>query len=158
MPLEIERKFYVHPDLWQEIKPDQGQFFAQGYLCSDKNRTVRVRMTPDSAFLTIKGKAAAGSFARSEYEYEIPQEHAREMLQSLCESSLEKTRYFIPQGKHTWEVDVFHGNNAPLIIAEIELESEEEAFEKPQWIAAECTSDFRLSNSYLAQHPYSTWA
>lgn len=157
MPVEIERKFLVNPVQWASIEKPVGDFYAQGYLCSDKDRTVRVRITPSAAFLTIKGRPAPGELGRPEYEYEIPISEAREMLAGLCESSLEKTRFKIPFGRHVWEVDVFAGANAPLILAEIELGAENEEFAIPDWIAQERTADFRFSNSYLAKHPFSTW-
>lgn len=158
MPVEIERKFLVHTKEWEARSESSTQaYYAQGYLCSDKERTVRVRITPDQAFLTIKGAPAPGTLARAEFEYPIPQDHASQMLSQLCSHSLEKTRYKIPMGAHIWEVDVFHGSNAPLILAEIELQDEHESFEKPAWIAQEVSGDFRYSNSYLAAHPFGEW-
>ena len=114
--------------------------------------TIRVRVGGDSAFITVKGPRGAGSIARPEYEYPIPQADAHEMIDDLCDGRIvEKTRYRIPVDDLVWEVDEFHGRHAGLVIAEIELPDEDRAFEKPPWVGAEVTPDYRYSNAWLAQ-------
>ncbi len=150
--LEIERKFLVIGDGWKIGKPT---LYIQGYLNPDKHPTVRVRVMGDKALLTVKGLSVGMS--RAEYEYAIPVSDALEMLK-LCEGPLiEKHRWLVPQGKLTWEIDVFSGENDGLIVAEIELEGETQAFEKPDWVGAEVTSDSRYFNSSLSLAPFSTW-
>lgn len=154
--IEIERKFLVKNDAFIEQAKTK-KYIAQGYLNSDPLRTVRVRTKGDQAFLTIKGHSNASGLSRFEWEKEIGVEDAKALL-LLCESGLiEKTRYEIDLGKHTFEVDVFHGENNGLVIAEIELEAETETFEKPDWLGAEVTGDKRYYNSYLSQQPYTSW-
>jgi adenylate cyclase len=152
MPLEIERKFLVTGDDWRRA---EGEYLCQGYLSRDPNRTVRVRIAGDYAWLTIKGLNTGAT--RSEFEYDIPKSDAQQLLE-LCEKNcIEKIRRVINHRKHTWEVDEFLGANAGLIIAEIELESEDEAFDPPDWLGAEVTLDPRYYNANLSQHPFSTW-
>ena len=154
MGIEIERKFLVKDDSWRTSA--FGKKYHQGYLNSHKERTVRVRTIDGKGYLTIKG-IAKGS-VRAEYEYEIPVADAREMLDGLCEKPLiEKTRYKVEHHGFVWEVDVFHGENQGLIIAELELDSKEQKFEKPEWIGAEVTGDSKYFNSNLIHHPYSQW-
>jgi CYTH domain-containing protein len=153
--IEIERKFLVKGDFYPDVVGKAR--IVQGYLCASWERTVRIRIKDDSAFVTIKGPANENGFARLEYEYPIPREDAEEMLK-LCESVIEKERYYIPAGERTFEVDVFHGRHEGLIIAELELQSENEAFAKPDWLGMEVTSDVRYYNSYLASHPYNTFS
>ena len=154
--IEIERKFLVKNDTFIEQAKTK-KYIAQGYLNSDPLRTVRVRTKGDQAFLTIKGDSNASGLCRFEWEKEIGVEDAKALL-LLCESGLiEKTRYEIDLGQHTFEVDVFHGENNGLVIAEIELEAETETFEKPDWLGAEVTGDKRYYNSYLSQQPYTSW-
>ena len=132
-----------------------GTEFQQGYL-SHGTATVRVRIAGEQAFLTIKGKTQG--ISRCEYEYAIPNADARHMLATLCdEAAIEKTRYIIEHAEKIWEVDVFHGANQGLIVAEIELNDEHEKFTLPDWIAEEVSSDARYFNSQLAKHPYSQW-
>jgi CYTH domain-containing protein len=117
---------------------------------------VRVRIAGDAGFLTVKGRAVGAS--RAEYEYAIPREHAEEMLDQLCQRPLvEKTRYRIPWGGLTWEVDVFHGDNAGLVVAEVELEDEGQAIDLPPWVGREVTGDGRYANASLVARPYATW-
>ena len=150
---EIERKFLVKGDSW---KTQQGTKYRQGYLSSIKERTVRVRTTDDKGFLTIKGITIGAT--RLEYEYEIPIQEAEELLTNLCEKPIiEKDRYKIPYGGFTFEVDEFFGENEGLIIAEIELEYEDQPFEKPAWLGNEVTGDPRYFNSNLINHPFSKW-
>ena len=154
MGKEIERKFLVKGDTWRALA--KGRHYRQGYLNSAKERTVRVRTIDERAFLTVKGPNSG--ITRAEFEYEIPLEDARAMLEALAEKPLiEKTRYKIAMGGHVWEVDEFEGENAGLIVAEIELGSENEAFEKPEWIGEEVSGDPRYYNSSLIAHPYRTW-
>ncbi|HKJ39074.1 MAG TPA: CYTH domain-containing protein [Anaerolineales bacterium] len=156
MPKEIERKFLV--DRNQLKLPIQGVDIRQGYLPLSKNvkTVVRVRIKNDKAYLTIKGENIGS--VRSEFEYEIPVDEGIEMLETLCQSPIiEKTRYEIPQGNHDWEIDVFHGDNDGLIIAEIELSKEDEDFDVPIWIKEEVTNNTKYYNSSLLEKPYKTW-
>lgn len=153
MGTEIERKFLVVGDAWREGAT--GTLFRQGYLSTHKERTVRVRREGEHAKLTIKGVTVGAR--RAEYEYPIPVADADDML-ALCEQPLiEKTRYAIRVGRHTFEVDEFHGANAGLIIAEVELADENEAFEHPAWLGAEVTHDARYFNANLVAMPFSRW-
>jgi adenylate cyclase len=152
--IEIERKFIVQSEDWKE--GNQGLLYCQGYLNTHKERTVRVRTIGENAFLTIKGLAVGA--CRREFEYEIPLEHANTMLDSLCEKPLiEKTRYKIPIEGHVWEVDEFHGSNKGLVMAEIELASEDEEFKHPEWLGREVTGDPKYFNSNLIANPFTTW-
>lgn len=155
MPVEIERKFLVHHEHWNQTNKPEGVFYRQGYMLSNEQITLRVRTCGDQAFLTLKGKTVG--ISRKEFEYEIPLKEALDMLDSLSEAEVIKTRYKIPFGKHLWEVDVFHGENEGLLIAEIELSSEDEAFEKPIWVADEVSFDRRYGNGSLAWMPFSRW-
>ena len=153
MALEIERKFLVSGSPWQALP--QGALMRQGYLLASRERVVRVRIEGDAAMLTIKG--ARQGIVRGEWEYPIPLEEAQELLE-LCESPLiEKYRYRIPHENMLWELDVFIGDNAGLVVAEIELDSPEQTFAKPDWVAAEVTDDPRYINANLLRHPYSAW-
>jgi len=154
MGIEIERKFLLSADTWKE--PAQGTYYRQGYLNSQKERTVRVRTIGDTGFLTIKGISVGAT--RMEYEYEIPVEDARVLLSELCEKPLiEKNRYKIEFAGFIWEVDEFFGENEGLIVAEIELESEGQQFEKPEWVGKEVSDDPRYFNSSLIKNPFSSW-
>jgi len=154
MGVEIERKFLVDGDAWRTL--GQATLLRQGYLSTDAARTVRVRIDGERAFLTIKGKSVGAS--RGEWEYPIPVNEAGELLDGLCQQPLvEKVRRRIAIGPHTWEVDEFLGVNAGLVVAEIELASEDEAFEKPDWLGREVTGDARYFNSNLIRQPYSQW-
>ncbi|WP_305823652.1 CYTH domain-containing protein [Massilia brevitalea] len=154
MGVEIERKFLVDGDAWRTL--GQATLLRQGYLSTDAARTVRVRIDGEQAFLTIKGKSVGAS--RGEWEYPIPVSEAAELLDGLCQQPLvEKVRRRIAIGPHTWEVDEFLGANAGLVVAEIELASEDEAFEKPDWLGREVTGDARYFNSNLIRQPYSQW-
>jgi len=155
MATEIERKFLVTGDFTGEVK--QADRIVQGYLCSTPERTVRVRIRGEKGFLTIKGIAEASNIARSEFEYEIPLKDAEPLL-SLCEPGvIDKVRNLIPMGKHLWEVDVFHGCNEGLVLAEIELTKEDETFELPTWIGKEVTGINRYYNAMLSHYPYEEW-
>jgi CYTH domain-containing protein len=151
---EIERKFLVNPRLWKPL--NSGTHFKQGYLNSQKERVVRVRIEGDRAKLTIKG--ANNGITRSEFEYPLPVEDATVLLDSLCEQPLiDKHRHTETVGGKLWEIDVFHGDNEGLIVAEVELASEDEGFELPAWALAEVSSDPRYYNSNLLKSPYSKW-
>jgi adenylate cyclase len=154
MGLEIERKFLVAGDSWRS-RADTGTPLAQGYLCSGQGRTVRVRLADDRAWLTIKGPTEG--MTRQEFEYPIPAADAGEIL-ALCEGTvIEKTRYRVPHAGCVWEVDVFAGANAPLVVAEVELAHAEQEVALPDWVGREVTDDVRYRNSSLAQRPFSRW-
>jgi len=155
MAQEIERKFLIKTDRWQELNKPHGDLYRQGYLSTDPNNTIRIRLTESAAWLTIKGLTKGAS--RREYEYAIPHEDAREMLDNQATHELSKTRYKITYASKLWEVDVFHGDNSGLIMAEIELESEDEQFELPGWVGEEVTGIERYYNSNLAVHPFNSW-
>ena len=154
MGVEIERKFIVKTELW---KPEnRGSKYMQGYLSEDPDRTVRARVAGDKGYLTIKGTSQGAS--RLEFEYEIPVEDARQLLEQLAHKPMiDKTRYLHKVGSHTWEVDVFHGDNIGLIVAEIELKSEDETFVMPNWAGLDVTEDHRYKNSNLTKKPYISW-
>ena len=153
MGTEIERKFLVKEGPWREAAADT---YRQGYLSTVKERTVRVRTINDKGYLTVKGISVGAS--RLEFEYEIPVADAGELLDNLCEKPLiEKQRYKLDHGGLTWEIDVFFGDNEGLIVAEVELQSEDQVFERPDWVADEVTSDPRYYNANLISNPYSGW-
>lgn len=155
MAKEIERKFLVTNQDWK--KEATGTLYRQGYLSSVKERTVRVRIINDKAFITVKG--ANSGITRLEFEYEIPLNDATVMLDTLVEKPIiEKKRYKIKQGSLTWEIDEFLGDNAGLIVAEIELANEQQTFTKPAWIGQEVSDDQRYYNSNLVLNPYKNWA
>jgi Uncharacterized protein conserved in bacteria len=155
MGYEIERKFLVNG----EYKSHAFKSFAikQGYLSLSGISVIRVRVKGEKAFITVKSALGEGKIKRHEWEYEIPVEDAEEML-LLCEdAAIDKIRYLVKAGKHTFEVDEFYGENEGLLIAEIELENEEESFEKPDWLGQEVSGDIRYYNAYLSQHPFKEW-
>ena len=154
MGKEIERKFLLTSDAWRALA--KGTAYRQGYLNSAKERTVRIRTVGDKAFLTIKGISVG--VTRAEYEYPIPFDDCNAMLDNLAEKPLiEKNRYKIALGGLTWEIDEFFGENQGLIVAEVELQSEDQAFDKPAWVGEEVSGDPRYFNSNLIKHPYSRW-
>jgi adenylate cyclase len=155
MPQEIERKFLIHKEEWAAVVKPAAEYYRQGYLLTDPTKTIRVRLTDTSGYLTIKGISVGAS--RAEYEYAIPPNEAKELLDNFAVSELSKYRYKIKHGQHLWEVDEFLQDNAGLIVAEIELSSEDEQFELPQWIAEEVTNDKRYFNSNLSLQPFKTW-
>ena len=157
MALEIERKFLVDHALWNALTKPTPNYLIQGYLHSEPGKTIRVRATNDKGFITIKGKSSADGLSRSEFEYEIPKQEAIELLSNFTKKTIEKNRYEIEFEGNVWEVDVFEGDNAGLIIAEIELESPDKSFIKPDWVRAEVTSDFRYFNSALIENPFKSW-
>lgn len=157
MGLEIERKFLVDHAKWNTLIKPKPDYFIQGYLHSEPGKTIRVRATNQKGFITIKGKSSKDGLSRSEFEYEIPKQEALELLTTFTEKTIEKNRYEILFEDNVWEVDVFEGSNNGLIVAEIELESAEQAFKKPDWVREEVTSDFRYFNSALIETPYTKW-
>ena len=154
MAQEIERKFRVANDDWRAMASSSSSL-KQGYLSSSAEATVRVRLEDNLGTLTIKSKTKG--ITRNEFEYAIPAQEAEELLIICSGPLIEKTRYRIPQENHTWEIDVFEGDNDGLIIAEIELTSEDDYFAKPQWLGEEVSGDSRYYNSNLATHPYVNW-
>jgi adenylate cyclase len=154
MSIEIERKFLVRGDQWKTL--GDKLLIRQGYLSSHPDRIVRVRIQDTSAVLTIKGRAKG--LTRGEWEYSIPLEDGRALLGDLCEKPIiEKYRYRIPYAGMLWEVDEFFGENSGLVVAEIELLTEDQVFAKPEWIGDEVTHDPRYANSNLLHHPFSQW-
>lgn len=157
MHIETERKFLVKDDSFKALATESHRL-TQGYICRESGRTVRVRLCDDRAFLTIKGGSNASGMSRFEWEKEIPAEDARDLFLFCQGGIIDKTRYIIPADSgRFFEVDEFHGENAGLVMAEIELGSETESFEKPDWLGAEVTGDRRYYNSMLSAHPFSEW-
>ena len=155
MAQEIERKFLVKGG-FKEAAFDALRI-TQGYLSTAPGRSVRVRLKGDKGFLTIKGPSRDGGLSRFEWEKEIGADEARELL-ALCEPGLiDKTRWLVKAGIHTFEVDEFHGDNEGLIMAEVELSAPDEPYEKPDWLGPEVTGDRRYYNSYLTKNPYKIW-
>lgn len=155
MPLEIERKFLVQGDGWRE-RAHQSTPMRHGYLTAPgAPASVRVRVEGDVGKLNVK-QAVVGA-CRAEYEYEIPAHEADEMIRTLCRGLILKTRHYVNHAGHLWEVDEFEGDNAGLVVAEIELASEGEPFERPEWLGDEVTSEHRYYNNALASHPYRQW-
>ncbi len=154
MAVEIERKFRTNGVDF--LANQEGERLIQGYLSHDPRATVRLRVQGDRAWLTIKGKTHGAS--RSEFEYPIPSADAHAMLEEMCpEGVIDKTRYRIRVGEHVWEVDEFHGDNRGLVVAEVELDSEDQPFERPPWLGEEVTGDPRYYNSALSRTPYVQW-
>ena len=157
MAQEIERKFLVDGDFKQEAY--DAIRITQGYLSSIPQRVVRVRVKGEKGYITIKGEADTSGMSRFEWEKEIPLEEAKALLKLAEPGIIDKTRYLIKNtdGRHIWEVDVFHGENEGLVMAEIELSDENDPFDKPEWLGKEVTGDKRYYNSYLSKNPFNTW-
>lgn len=155
MNLEIERKFLVKGEF--KHLAERFEVIKQGYLSTEQERSVRVRLKGTKAFLTIKGKSNKSGTTRFEFEKEISVEEAEQLFTLSINNSIKKTRYYFPAGKHIYEVDVFEGQNNGLILAEIELNDEQESFIKPQWLGEEVTGNKRYYNLYLSNRPYTTW-
>jgi CYTH domain-containing protein len=153
MASEIERKFLIADDSWRD--GTAGVRIAQGYLSLDPDRTVRVRLAGDNAWLTIKGRSEG--ITRAEFEYAIPKDDARMLLEMCLPSVIDKTRHEVSYGGLLWEIDVFHGDNEGLVVAEVELADESVSPELPPWAGAEVSSDARYFNSCLAALPYARW-
>jgi CYTH domain-containing protein len=155
MAREIERKYLIDLEKWQKVEKVPGQYYRQGYLLTDPRKTIRVRMTEGKGFLTIKGISVGAT--RLEYEYEIPTTDAKELLDNFSDAELFKIRYKIEFKNKVWEVDEFLGDNAGLFIAEIELKSENEVFDLPDWVTEEVTEEEKYYNSNLSINPYKNW-
>ncbi|MFA6087000.1 CYTH domain-containing protein [Mucilaginibacter sp.] len=156
MGIEIERKFLVDHEKWQQLIKPQGKAYKQGYLLNDEKRTVRVRVADDVAYITLKGSTTG--ISRSEFEYTIPVNEGEEILKNMATSFIEKMRYNIDYAGNVWEVDVFTGDNQGLIVAEIELKHENQEFEKPEWVKNEVSDDHRYLNACLSVNPFKNWA
>jgi CYTH domain-containing protein len=153
---EIERKFLVKDDRFKN-ESRCAIPIAQGYLSTVPERTVRIRIKGEKGYLTIKGKSNASGVSRLEWEKEITLQEAQHLL-PLCEKGMiQKTRYEVVSGQHIVEVDVFEGENIGLVLAEIELQNENDSYEKPEWLGDEVTHDHRYYNAYLSQHPFTSW-
>ena len=155
MGIEIERKFLVNKEKWNTVIKEKKSFYRQGYIVSDPEKTIRVRLTDTTGYLTIKGLTVGAS--RPEFEYPVPKEDAVQLLDNFCKSEISKVRHFITHDNKLWEIDEFEGDNEGLIVAEIELSSEDETFSMPDWIDQEVTSDKRYSNSNLSVNSYKNW-
>jgi adenylate cyclase len=155
MGIEIERKFLVDHKLWNQLSKPKGVNFSQGYILKQEAKTIRIRVTDEDGFITIKGKSVG--FSRSEFEYTIPIGEAKQLLADFCEAVVIKIRYRIDFEGKVWEVDVFSGENEGLIVAEIELDDAKEIFNKPGWVGQEVTDDVRYYNSNLSEHPFKKW-
>lgn len=155
MPSEIERKFLVRDQSWRE-RARNPMRIRQGYIIGSQTASVRVRVSGGRAWLNIKG--ATVGVSRAEFDYEIPVSEAEQLIDTLCaRPPIEKTRYFVDHAGHRWEVDVFEGENAGLVVAEIELRSEDEPFELPSWAGKEVSEERRYYNAALVNLPYSRW-
>ena len=155
MAKEIERKFLVTNDEWRDQVKKQA-YYRQGYINDAVECSIRIRIASDKAFLNIK--SATLGIERMEYEYPVPLDDANEMLDSFALGPvIEKTRYFVDIGEHTWEIDVFEGDNQGLVVAEIELNDENESFEMPSWAGEDVSHDTRYYNVCLVKHPYKDW-
>jgi CYTH domain-containing protein len=154
--METERKFLVSNQTFanEAFKTSR---IVQGYLCADAARSVRVRICGEEAFLTIKGPTNERGWSRYEFEQSLSLTDAEELMKLCLPGTIDKVRHYVKAGDHIWEVDVFHGENEGLIVAEIELKSEEEVFEIPSWVAEEVSGDPKYYNMMLAGHPYTEW-
>jgi adenylate cyclase len=156
MGVEVERKFLVVDDSWRSAVTSQTRI-VQGYIAQTRTATVRVRVKGDRGFITLKGNSVG--ISRSEFEYEIPADDARALLDELVQGPvIDKVRHLVPVEGHDWEVDVFAGENAPLVMAEVELEHSEKDFVRPDWAGRDVSEDQRYFNVNLARDPYSKWA
>ena len=153
MAVEIERRFLVANDNWRGLV--EPKLLYQGYLSVDKERTMRVRIVGDEAWLTLKGYIS--DVSRHEFEYPIPLQDALTILEQMCPFKMKKHRYCIEFAGQLFEVDEYFDDNAPLVVAEVELPSEDTEFARPNWLGEEITHEGRFTNAYLSQHPYSTW-
>ena len=155
MPAEIERKFLINNEDWRKSVCRQTKI-SQGYLANTERGSIRVRVSGEKAYLNIKSMTLG--ISRTEFEYPIPLDDANYMLENLClRPVIEKTRYYVEQGPHIWEIDVFTGENSGLIVAEIELSDTEEDFHKPDWVGTEVSHDPRYYNVRLVHEPFSQW-
>ncbi len=155
MAVEIEKKFLLANDNWR-TQIEKSIKFSQGYLVGSKKASVRVRIEADKSNINIKG--ATLGIRRQEFEYPIPMEDAKELLETLCDTPfIEKTRHYVYSGEHVWEIDEFFGDNEGMIVAEIELKHENESFERHDWLGEEVSEDKRYYNSMLIKNPYKNW-
>lgn len=154
MKKEIERKFLVKGDFMPFVTSSTR--IEQGYVAKSEQLTLRIRTRDEQGYLTIKGRTNEKGMSRSEWEYEIPVEEARELLK-FSRGTISKTRYLVPVGDHTFEVDEFYGENEGLVVAEVELQDENEEYPRPDWLGEEVTGDRRYYNSQLLKHPYTQW-
>lgn len=155
MTTEIEHKYLVNKELWKKLVPDKSTEVKQAYLLTDPNVTIRVRTKGDKGYITIKGKTIGAR--RPEFEYEIPLADANEMIKNFATNVIEKTRHYITIDNKLWEVDEFKGLNEGLIVAEIELEHEDEKYSTPEWVEKNVTEDHKYANSNLFIKPFTTW-
>jgi CYTH domain-containing protein len=155
MGVEIERKYLVDWSKWEKANKGSRSFYRQGYMVTEPSKTVRVRLTDSHGFITIKGESVGAS--RLEYEYEIPMQDAKELLDHFCSSFISKYRYKVYEGGKLWEVDEFLEDNEGLMIAEIELTHEDELVPLPDWVDKEVTGERKYYNSNLSMHPYKNW-
>jgi adenylate cyclase len=153
--IEIERKFLLRSDAWR-AGVESARRLSQGYLCSDPAKSVRVRIAGDDATITVKGSREG--ISRLELQYTIPVDEAERMLELCGRPLIDKTRHIVRANGMKWEIDVFHGENEGLVVAEVELESEDQAIDLPEWVGEEVSLDHRYYNSCLARQPYSSWA
>jgi adenylate cyclase len=156
MGVEIERKFLVDREQWQQTEKPAGSHYRQGYLLNSDHKTIRVRVTDQQGFITFKGPTTG--ISRAEFEYKIPIVDGNQLLDGFALSEIEKIRYNIEFEGKLWEVDEFLGLNAGLLMAEIELKNEEEQFAKPNWVGQEVSDDERYYNSYLSVKPFKNWS
>lgn len=155
--IETERKFLVRDDSYKQLAFSHSHIL-QGYICSNRGRTVRVRLRDDKAYLTIKGPSDTKGMSRYEFETEVSPEEGRHLFQ-LCEpGAIDKVRWLVKSGSHTFEVDEFFGDNEGLVVAEVELSSEDEAYERPPFLGEEVTGDRRYYNAHLTKNPFKLWA
>ncbi len=155
MKMEIERKFLVNKKLWSRLHKPAGEKIIQGYITTDIHKTIRVRIKDTHGFLAIKG--ITREISREELEFPIPLDIAEKLVDEYAESRIEKIRYTVEHKGKLWEVDEFTGDNEGLLVAEIELDSEDERFDIPEWIDKEISSDHRYFNSLLSLHPFKYW-
>ena len=156
MATEIERKFLVRDDSYKKLAFAHSHI-QQGYICSERGRTVRVRIRDERAYLTIKGPSLDGGLSRYEFEKEITLDEARHLMELCAPGVIDKRRFLVKSGSHTFEVDEFYGDNEGLVMAEVELQKPDEPFEKPDFIGPEVTGDARFYNSHMRQNPYKNW-
>ena len=156
MAVEIERKFLVLDDSFKH-EAFSSSHIVQGYICSERGRTVRIRIRDEKAYITIKGPSPDGGLSRYEFEQEIALDDARQLMKLCDPGIIDKRRYLVRAGKHTFEVDEFYGDNEGLVMAEVELSAPDEAFVKPAFIGQEVTGDRRYYNSQLRSNPYCHW-
>lgn len=155
MALEIERKFLVKGDFMPDVISSSR--IVQGYLASSPTASVRIRIYGEKGYMTVKGRMSESGMSRFEWEKEIPADEALLLLRLCAGGVIDKVRHIVPFAGHNFEVDVFGGANDGLVLAEVELSSEDEAFEKPSWLGQEVTGDMRYHNSMLLKHPYKKW-